>query len=463
MSFTIPFATAPGRKGEADSGNTSYCCPREREFQAILRITERINAGMDLDGILQTSYEDLSQIIPYNRIGLSLIDDHGETVVARWARSDRPILLSSGFSARLEGSSLEQILRSLEPRILNDLEDYLATHPDSESTRLIVEEGMRSSLTCPLIVRGRPIGFMFFSSVEKNAYGNAHVAVFQQIAGQLAGAVERGRLYAELTLQKAMIDRQNRAMFADMTLARSVQEALLPDPEMAVPGLEVAFDYRPVEQTGGDLLDVTPLPDGRVLLMVGDAVGHGSQGALIMASTKAALHAAIQHRQPGDVLAAVNRVLARILLHRFVTATCCVVSPAEDVAEFSSAGHPPPLLYRASNGSAQLLNVPSGMPLGVRADAEYESGTLPFSVGDVLLLCTDGILEARNAARESFGERRLLRLLRKLGTEQTLAIRDGIVRAVAEHVHGVPREDDMTLLVARRVSCFDAGIATYSI
>ena len=108
------------------------------------------------------------------------------------------MLIDRNYAAPLEGSSLRVLLETGRPRILNDLEEYLREHPESASTRLVVREGMRSSLTCPLIARGKPIGFMFFSSMTPEAYRDAHVDLFLAIAGQLAVIVEKGRLYQQL-------------------------------------------------------------------------------------------------------------------------------------------------------------------------------------------------------------------------------------------------------------------------
>jgi signal transduction histidine kinase len=152
-------------------------------------------------------------VIPYNRIGFSLIAEDGETVVARWARSDLEVVkLGAGFRAALAGSSLQAILETGEPRIINDLEAYLAEKPGSSSTRLIVEEGLRSSLTCPLIVNGEPVGFMFFSSVDPQQYGIDHVSVFQSIAAQLSVIVEKGRMASELDAQRQEMEEQNEGL-----------------------------------------------------------------------------------------------------------------------------------------------------------------------------------------------------------------------------------------------------------
>jgi signal transduction histidine kinase len=199
-----------GRLGEALCDLASALENRNREAQKLDQITARINAGLLLDDILENVYHDFRGVIPYNRIGFSLIENDGQTVRARWAKSDQPeIKLMKGYAAPLEGSSLQTILTTGRPRILNDLAKYLEQKPDSKSTRLIVAEGIRSSLTCPLIADGVPVGFIFFSSIQPNTYADAHVETFSRIAGQLSVIVEKGRLVSELSEQKAAIERQN--------------------------------------------------------------------------------------------------------------------------------------------------------------------------------------------------------------------------------------------------------------
>jgi diguanylate cyclase (GGDEF)-like protein len=162
------------------------------------RVTEKINSGMTLDEVLGFVYDSFRPLIPYDRIGVALIED-GNVVRARWARTAASeIHLGLGYAAPLEGSSLQQVISAGEPRILDDLETYLADHPQSDSTRRIVQEGMRSSLTGPLIARARPIGFIFFSSLRRQAYGSEHVGLFREIAGQLSLIVEKSLLLEEL-------------------------------------------------------------------------------------------------------------------------------------------------------------------------------------------------------------------------------------------------------------------------
>jgi signal transduction histidine kinase len=176
------------------------------------RITTSINAGFTLKDVLEKVYAEFREIIPYDRIGVALIESEG-VVRAHWARSDSgEIQLEAGYAAPLAGSSLQTILDTGQPRIINDLVAYLEAKPHSHSTRLIVREGMRSSLTCPLVAKNEPIGFLFFSSTQPGTYQHQHREVFQQIAAQLVVIIEKAKLVSDLDHSRVEIKRQNEAL-----------------------------------------------------------------------------------------------------------------------------------------------------------------------------------------------------------------------------------------------------------
>ena len=169
------------------------------QAKKLAEMSRRINEGLLLNDVLERVYESFFSLIPYDRIGFALLEKGSQVVRAHWARSEAAnIELPIGYSAELKGSSLEDVVLSRRPRILGDLEAYLEQHPESDSTRRIVAEGMRSSLTCPLLVKGQPVGFIFFSSMRPHAYTKDHQEFFLQIAGQLALTLERSRLYEDL-------------------------------------------------------------------------------------------------------------------------------------------------------------------------------------------------------------------------------------------------------------------------
>ena len=177
------------------------------------QIVVKINAGLTLDEVLNNIYESFYTLVPYNRIGFSIVDEIDQTVTAIWARSDLGMLeIAEGYSAPLAGSSLETILTTGRPRVINDLEAYLAEHPNSESTRRIMAEGIRSSLTCPLEVEGRPVGFLFFSGNQPHTYHEEHISIFQRIARQLAVIVGKGRLISQIKQREQEIKAKNKEL-----------------------------------------------------------------------------------------------------------------------------------------------------------------------------------------------------------------------------------------------------------
>ncbi|MBM3289759.1 MAG: GAF domain-containing protein [Candidatus Hydrogenedentes bacterium] len=174
-----------------------------KELFALLELTAEINRGLLLDDVLNTIYESFRTIIPYNRIGVALLQDGGRTLTSRWIRADYAgVMTPIGYSSRMAGSSLERIIGDGEPRIIDDLAQHLADRPDSESSRLLVAEGIRSSLTCPLIALGKPVGFIFFSSRDPSVYQHVHSEVFKMIAGQLSVVIEKSNMYEQLLAEK---------------------------------------------------------------------------------------------------------------------------------------------------------------------------------------------------------------------------------------------------------------------
>ncbi len=160
-------------------------------------INHRLGEGKEFSEILDFLFDSLNTVIPYDRIGIALVEGEvgHQKVCAKWMKSKIPAShIVKGYCASLEGSSLQQILETGEPRIINDLMSYSQAHPQSESTKLIIKDGIRSSLTCPLKANNRFIGIVFFSSKDLNTYQSEHVQTYLELADQLSLIIEYGRL-----------------------------------------------------------------------------------------------------------------------------------------------------------------------------------------------------------------------------------------------------------------------------
>ena len=171
--------------------------PKKYE-QLVERMLEQINMGQGLDELLSSVYEQLRGVVPYNRIAVALLEQSGNLLRLISCRSDGDVMLKVGYAARISGSTLAPLLQTGQPRIIDDLQTYLSEKPESASTSLIHREGMRSSLTLPLLADGKPIGVIFFSSRHTHTYTLSHAELLKRLAGHIAISLERSRLISEL-------------------------------------------------------------------------------------------------------------------------------------------------------------------------------------------------------------------------------------------------------------------------
>ncbi len=167
-------------------------CLNADENQILDTINQRVAAGENLPAIMDYVFDATRSLYPCDRIGIAFLEDNGQRVVAHWARAlYEPLYLGNGYAEDLRGSSLEAVIETGRVRFIHDLETYLEYKPMSVSTELLIKEGVRSSMTCPLHVDNRRIGFMFRSSREPHCYTRRHAAFHLRIAERLSQAVEK--------------------------------------------------------------------------------------------------------------------------------------------------------------------------------------------------------------------------------------------------------------------------------
>jgi sigma-B regulation protein RsbU (phosphoserine phosphatase) len=253
-------------------------------------------------------------------------------------------------------------------------------------------------------------------------------------------------------LQRQLQD-ANDKMARELALAGEVQASFLPRELPHVPGWQLAVSLRPSRETSGDFYDVEWLPNGRLGILIGDVVDKGAGAALFMALSWILIrtYATQYPAQPELILSSVNRrILEDTAAQDFVTVFYGVLDPGTGELVYANAGHCPALLVRAQEQGAVQALCNTGMPLGLFQDVIWGQGVVQLAPGDVLVLYTDGITEARDAQREFFDEDRLRESLIANRGQPAETIRDAILGAVDEFVGDAPQSDDIGLVVVAR-------------
>jgi serine phosphatase RsbU (regulator of sigma subunit) len=255
--------------------------------------------------------------------------------------------------------------------------------------------------------------------------------------------VESWDSYDQLSLMRQSIEQELR-------MARSIQQALLPQDLLQLEGWQITPYYQPAREVGGDFYDLFELEDGRVGVVEGDATGKGMPAALVASATCSVLRAVAQalgSSSPGEVLSRGNEtLLARIPPNMFVTCFYAVLEPQSGSLRYANAGHDLPYLWRG--GEAEELRA-RGMPLGLLPGMEYEEKEIEVDAGEGVLFYTDGLVEAHDPKGEMFGFPRLRELVAEHGEERLLG--DFLLDELYSFVGaGWEQEDDITLLTLKR-------------
>jgi sigma-B regulation protein RsbU (phosphoserine phosphatase) len=249
--------------------------------------------------------------------------------------------------------------------------------------------------------------------------------------------------------------KEREKMRQSLELAREVQQSLLPESPPSLKGVSIAGKSIYCDQTGGDYFDYfdcNHMKDGSIGLVIGDVCGHGIPSALLMATARAFLR--LRSSMPGSVariVTDVNRQLAMDVEDsgQFMTLFYIIVDPAESSIRWVRAGHEPAIIYNPRTDDFKFLGG-TGIALGVDQDWVYkEQNAGDLAAGQVILLGTDGIWEARNPDGDMFGKKPLYDIIRRNHTEAAGEILNSITAALDRFRGGAALEDDVTLAVVK--------------
>jgi serine phosphatase RsbU (regulator of sigma subunit) len=273
------------------------------------------------------------------------------------------------------------------------------------------------------------------------------------VKGQIAGRhLAHALRYALGRHQRGQqLEAALRATAEELRIARAIQQNLFPAAAPACPGLDIYGHSFCAGPAGGDYFDYLRMAGDHVGIVIGDVTGHGIGPALLMAATRAYLRAFAQtHTEVGQILALANQVLTEDLDDgRNVTLFLGQLNPRSRSFLYASAGHPPGYVL-AFSGTEKARLYSTGLPLGIMADADFApEPAIRLEPGEVLLLVTDGVVEARDPAGELFGGERTLDVVRANREKSAQEIVQTLYREVRRFSQDRPQQDDISALVIK--------------
>jgi serine phosphatase RsbU (regulator of sigma subunit) len=275
--------------------------------------------------------------------------------------------------------------------------------------------------------------------------------VFEDVFLVLAcvGGVKEMRDLAAHQVHSELTDRLEQ----EMQIASSIQTSILPR-QLEVPGLEVSAQMLPATEVGGDYYELLEVPGG-CWIAIGDVAGHGLKAGLVMLQAQSATEALIRQSpngQPAQILCEVNRVLYENVRNRLRSEehmTMSLMRYFDDGRLVTAGAHEEMIIWRAESGRCEVIPV-RGTWLGAMEAIDHATTetTLQLSEGDLLVLYTDGVIEARTPGGEQFGLERLCSIVEEAASERTASIRDRVMAAVVDWEQG-HQHDDVTVMVLR--------------
>ncbi|MFF8831008.1 SpoIIE family protein phosphatase [Streptomyces sp. NPDC015131] len=320
------------------------------------------------------------------------------------------------------------VLTGGRPLFFSSREELRSAYPAA----VVLESGGAAWAFLPLITSSRTVGSLILAYDRPRAFHPGERAILTSLAGLIAQALDRARLYD-----------------SKQELAHRLQAGLLPHTLPHVPGLDVAARYLPAGRgtgVGGDFYDLIRLTGTSAAAAIGDVQGHNVEAAALMGQVRAAVHASAG-APPGEVLTRTNRLITDLDPGLFTSCVYAHIDLRHHRALIATAGHPPPLV-RHPDGHTEVLDLPPGLLLGIDPAADYPTGGVTLPVGTLLVLYTDGLIEAPGVDLDDA----TADLAGQLAAHGDLDLED-LADVLIAHAHGAAlRTDDIALLLLRTVA-----------
>ncbi|MEV7387424.1 SpoIIE family protein phosphatase [Streptomyces sp. NPDC091215] len=368
--------TGPGPASPAGSARTGTF-PGEPiplgEVYQVLHLAAALSEAVGVSDVVDLITEEMLPAFGARTVALLAEEDGRMRVIGR--RGYGPEILEYFDGAPLTCPAPPvRVLATGRPSFFATFEELSRAYPPA-----VRQKDVYAWAFLPLITSGRPVGSCVFAFDHPHPFPEQERVVFTALAGLIAQALERARLYD-----------------CSKELAQTLQAALLPDSLPDIPGLDAAARYLPAARgmdIGGDFYDLVRVDETTAAVFIGDVQGHNVTAAALMGRIRPAIRShASTGAAPAQALSQANRRLVDLNPGRFASCLYAHLDLAHRRAVLATAGHPPPIL-RHPDGTAEVLPLPPGLLLGIDPDADYPSAEIPLPPGTVLALYTDGLVE----------------------------------------------------------------------
>jgi sigma-B regulation protein RsbU (phosphoserine phosphatase) len=411
--------------------------PSTDRLALLYRISQVFNSSLDLDEVLNRVIDETIAAVHAERGFLMLRDTAGQ-LHFRVARGiDRSTIEQPQFE--VSRSVVRRVADEGVPLLTSDAQGdaWLKEH------RSVAILGLRAILCVPLQLKGTTLGVVYVDNrLQSGVFRTDDLDLLTAIAANAATAIENARLY-QLAVEKGRLERE-------LQMAYELQASLLPRETPRLPGWEFAAYWQPARQVSGDYYDFIPTERG-VGVVVADVSDKGMPAALFMALSRTIVRTSlIQSDSVADGMTQANRLIcADSPNSMFVTLFGAQIDADRGDLIYVNAGHNPPYLYRTDQAEPQRL-ARTGMALGLDDTARFDQQVIHLIPGDVLVLYTDGILDALNGRGEEFGDQRLRQVCGQYRHESAeyivAALRDEVLLFVGDQ----PLADDCTVVIVKR-------------
>ena len=406
-------------------------------LRKVLALTSVLNSTLKLNELLALIMKTSSEVMLSEVASLLLIDEASQELVFRVALGGKGTDLEERFRVKMGEGIAGSVAASGKPEIVNDPhKDPRFARRFDDSTGFIT----RAILCVPMKAKGKVIGVLqAINPLRREGFHQEDMELFETFADQAAIAIENAQLHAEIV-------KQENAKQA-LKIAHEIQQNFLPDLTGRRYGIDICALTLPAFDVGGDLYDVISLDGDRVGVILGDVSGKGVPAALYMVRAMSEYRfLAPQAKDPAELLTALNqRLSVNSPFGMFLTMVCLLIDKHTNTVQYSSAGHLPILLRKASEGTPEILKGAQSPPLGLMPETSFFLNTIHLDAGDSLFLYTDGVIEARDKRGKEYTIERLVECV-KTEADSASGYSERIFEDVRRFTTGADQHDDITAL-----------------